>query len=93
MISLHLRLYLNIGLGSCLLAAPRASAIAPARRRGPGPRPPTSFEYNLRNIPSTNSHTSLTRDNMGIRRAYLDLKLYSEFDINADSPAAPANCD
>nr|CAB3448966.1 unnamed protein product [Digitaria exilis] len=40
----------------------RAAAIAPPRRRGPGPRPATTFEYNLRRVPSTNSLPSLARD-------------------------------
>ncbi|KAG8083389.1 hypothetical protein GUJ93_ZPchr0015g6923 [Zizania palustris] len=31
-----------------------AAIATPARRRGPGPRPVTSFDYNLRQIPSSN---------------------------------------
>ena len=55
------RLYLRSVwlLPSC---APWASAIAPARRRGPGPRPATTFEYNLRRVPPSNSNPSLARD-------------------------------
>jgi hypothetical protein len=39
----------------CLLGATSSAITAPARRRGPGPRPVTSFDYNLRHNPSTNS--------------------------------------
>jgi len=31
------------------------AATAPPRRRGPGPRPVTSFKYNLRRNPSSNT--------------------------------------
>ena len=65
------RLYLRSvwSLPSC---APWASAIAPARRRGPGPRPATSFEYNLRRVPPTNSNPSLARDNFCINQLLIE---------------------
>jgi hypothetical protein len=45
----------------CLLGATLSTITAPTRRRGPGSRLVTSFEYNLRHNPSTNfiAHNNL----------------------------------
>lgn len=49
----------NLSLLSCLASA--APITAPPRRRGPGPRPVTSFKYSLRRNPPSNL---LARDNL-----------------------------
>jgi hypothetical protein len=44
--------------------ARRELPAAPPCRRGPGPRPTTSFEYNRRQIPSSNIPASSVSDNL-----------------------------
>ena len=51
---LGFRLYLSVSRRPASLVRRRATT-APPRRRGPGPRPATSFKYNLRRNPSSNS--------------------------------------
>ena len=51
---LGFRLYLSVSRRPASLVRRRATT-APPRRRGPGPRLATSFKYNLRRNPSSNS--------------------------------------
>ena len=50
---LGFRLHLSVSCRPASLVRRRATT-APPRRRGPGPRPVTSFKYNIRRIPPSN---------------------------------------